>query len=60
MYDHRRNDYDVTNTVQVSSTASVAAAVRELFAATWPGESFDRVGVAFDECDKLFTGRMPG
>src|ERR1700693_2505985 len=60
MYDHRRNDYDVTNTVQVSSTASVAAAVRELFAATWPGESFDRVAVAFDEFDKLFTGRMPG
>ena len=60
MYDHRRNDYDVTNTVQVSSTASVAAAVRELFAATWPGESFDRVAVAFDHFDKLFTGRMPG
>src|SRR6202451_4726974 len=60
MYDHRRNDYDVTNTVQVSSTASVAAAVRELFAATWPGESFDRVAVAFEAFDKLFTGRMPG
>src|SRR5260370_42355157 len=60
MYDHRRNDYDVTNTVQVSSTASVAAAVRELFAGTWPRESFDRVALAFDEIDKLFTGRVPG
>jgi hypothetical protein len=60
MYDHRRNDYDVTNTVQVSSTAAVKAAVGELFAAAWPGESFDRVALAFEEFDKLFTGRMPG
>ena len=34
--------------------------MRELFATAWPGESFDRVAVAFDEFDKLFTGRMPG
>src|ERR1017187_9422456 len=60
MYDHRRNDYDVTNTVQVSSTAAVKAAVGELFAAAWPGESFDKVALAFEEFDKLFTGRMPG
>jgi hypothetical protein len=32
MYDLRRNDYDVTNTIQVSSTAAVSQAVRELFA----------------------------
>ena len=31
MHDLRRNDYDVTNSVQVSSTAAVTAAVRELF-----------------------------
>jgi hypothetical protein len=60
MDDQRRNDYDVTNTVQVSSTAAVKAAVRELFEVTWPLEPFDRVGVAFDEFDRLFTGRMPG
>jgi hypothetical protein len=60
MYDHRRNDYDVTNTVQVSSPAAVKAAVGELFAAAWPGESFDRVAHAFEAFDKLFTGRMPG
>ena len=60
MYDQRRNDYDVTNTVQVSSTAAVAAAVRELFVAAWPAEPFDRVAVAFEDFDKLFTGRMPG
>jgi hypothetical protein len=60
MQDLRRNDYDVTNSVQVSSTVAVTDAVRELFAAAWPGESFDRVAVAFEEFDKLFTGRMPG
>ena len=60
MHDFRRNDYDVTNSVQVSSTAAVTAAVRELFAAGWPGESFDRVAVAFEEFERLFSGRMPG
>jgi hypothetical protein len=60
MADHRRNDYDVTNTIQVSSTTAVAAAVRELFLATWPGESFDRVARSFDDFDRLFRGRMPG
>jgi hypothetical protein len=60
MADHRRNDYDVTNTIQVSSTTAVAAAVRELFFAAWPGESFDRVARSFDDFDRLFSGRMPG
>src|ERR1700683_403566 len=60
MHDLRRNDYDVTNSVQVSSTAAVTAAVRELFAAAYPGEPFDRVAHSFEEFDKLFTGRMPG
>lgn len=60
MFDLRRNDYDVTNSIQVSSTAAVTAAVRELFASAWPGESFNRVAVAFEEFDRLFAGRMPG
>src|SRR3984893_53383 len=60
MHDLRRNDYDVTNSVQVSSTAAVTTAVRELFAAAYPGESFERLAVTFEEFDKLFTGRMPG
>jgi hypothetical protein len=60
MYDLRRNDYDVTNTIQVSSTAATCAAVRELFANAWPTESFDKVAAAFDDFEKLFTGHMPG
>src|ERR1700690_1501776 len=60
MYDLRRNDYDVTNSIQVSSTAAVSQAVRELFAIGWPGESYDRVALAFEEFERLFSGRMPG
>ncbi len=60
MHDLRRNDYDVTNCLQVSSTAAVTGAVRELFTAAWPGESFDRIAAAFEDFEKLFTGRMPG
>jgi len=60
MYDLRRNDFDVANSVQVSSTAAVTAAVRELFTSAWPSGSFDKVAVAFEDFDKLFTGRMPG
>src|ERR1700733_15365311 len=60
MYDLRRNDFDVANSVQVSSTAAVSTAVRELFTSAWPAEHFDKVAVAFEDFDKLFTGRMPG
>ncbi|MDP9066494.1 MAG: hypothetical protein M3O06_11600 [Pseudomonadota bacterium] len=60
MQDQRRNDYDVTNTVQVSSTRAVQRAVADLFASTWPDAAFDRVAAAFEEFDRLFTGRMPG
>src|ERR1700730_89481 len=60
MHDLRRNDYDVTNSVQVSSTTAVTAAVRELFTAAFPGEPFDRVAASFEAFDQLFTGRMPG
>jgi hypothetical protein len=60
MYELRRNDYDVTNSVQVSSTAAVTAAVKELFVQAWPADAFAPVAIAFEEFDKLFTGRMPG
>ena len=60
MYDLRRNDYDVANIVQVSSTAAVTAAVRELYTSTWSAEHFDKVATAFEDFDKLFTGSMPG
>lgn len=60
MYSARRNDYDVTNTVQVSSSTAVCEAVEVLFHASWPGAAFERVAQAFADFESLFAGRMPG
>jgi hypothetical protein len=60
MSQDRRNDYDVTNTVQVSSPAAVRDAVHELFSRTFPGMSFDKLWLAFYDFERLFTGRYPG
>ena len=56
----RRNDYDVTNTVQVSNPAAVRNAVHELFSETFPGASFDKLWLAFYDFERLFSGRYPG
>lgn len=56
----RRNDYDVTNTVQVSNPAAVRDAVQALYAETFPGMSFDKLWLAFYDFERLFTGRFPG
>lgn len=56
----RRSDFDVSNTVQVSSTAAVCEAVEQLFHTSWPGASYERVAQAFEDFDRLFSGRMPG
>ena len=56
----RRNDFDVTNTVQVSSPAAVRNAVHEIFVDTFPGASFDKLWLAFYDFERLFTGRYPG
>lgn len=56
----RRNDHDVTDTVQVSSMPSVRAAVQALFEQTFPGAPFDPVWLAFHDFDALFSGREPG
>jgi hypothetical protein len=60
MYSARRSDYDVTNTVRVSSAPEVRDAVKELFLATWPGMRFEPVARAFQDFELAFTGRMPG
>ena len=50
----RRNDYDVTNTVQVSSAPQVRAAVADVFAALYPSTSFDSVWLAFHDFERVF------
>ncbi len=57
---YRRNDYDVTNTVQVSSPQAVHRAVRELYAQTWPYFSFERLDTAFNDFERLYKGDYPG
>jgi hypothetical protein len=57
---YRRSDYDVTNTVQVSSPAAVCNAVEQLFRQAWPGTSFEPLAQAFADFEQLFTGRYPG
>ena len=60
MSQDRRNDYDVTNTVQVSNPAMVRNAVYELFSKAFPGASFDKLWLAFYDFERLFNGRFPG
>ena len=57
---YRRSDFDVTNTVQVSSAEAVRRAVCELFRQNWPHYPFDRVETAFRDFERLFNGQFPG
>jgi hypothetical protein len=60
MSQDRRNDFDVSNTVQVSDPASVRNAVQTLFSESFPGMSYDKLWLAFYDFERLFTGRFPG
>jgi hypothetical protein len=56
---YRRSDYDVTNTVQVSSPDAVRRAVVDLFRHSWPHYPLDRVDTAFRDFERLFNGQFP-
>jgi len=56
----RRNDFDVTNTVQVSSTHAVHAAVAALVRPMWPDAPHAELASAFEHFEQLFAGRFPG
>ena len=60
MSQDRRNDYDVTNTVQVSDPVAVRNAVYELYSETFPGAPYDKIWLAFYDFARLFSGRYPG
>jgi hypothetical protein len=55
----RRNDFDVTNQIRVSSPAEVRAAVRDVFHDLYPGSSFDTVWLAFHDFERFFSGQEP-
>lgn len=56
----RRSDFDVTDTVQVSSPPAVREAVLGLYAETWPGAPLDTLTEAMHAFERLFTGKAPG
>jgi hypothetical protein len=56
----RRSDFDVTNTVKVSSATSVLQAVGQLLVSTWPGIETKPIERAFHDFDDLFAGRADG
>ena len=56
----RRSDFDVTNTVQVSSPPAVLAAVEALFHPTWPNQTLEPLRLAFAHFERLFAGDIPG
>ena len=56
----RRNNFDVTDTVDVSQTTNVRDEVRALFATVYPDYSFDTLWLAFYDFERLFSGRFPG
>jgi hypothetical protein len=56
----RRSDYDVTNSVQVSSPHSVLQAVTTLFRPTWPEHPLLPLEQAFEHFERLFAGEVAG
>lgn len=55
----RRSDYDVTNTVQVTSTSATRDAVQEIFADLYARSSFDPIWLAFHDFERFFNGLEP-
>jgi hypothetical protein len=47
----RRSDFDITNTVRVSSATAVLQAVEQLFASTWPEVATEPLRLAFAQFD---------
>ena len=56
----RRSDFDVTNTVQVSSPQAVLEAVKSLYRPIWPELEFAPLAGAFEHFERLFAGEVPG
>jgi hypothetical protein len=60
MTNARRSDFDVTDTVQVSSPQAVLAAVESLYRPTWPKQSLAPLRTAFEHFERLFAGEIKG
>jgi len=56
----RRNEFDVTNRINVESVDEVRDAVLKVYAARYPGEDLAPLRQAFEDMKALFEGRYPG
>ena len=56
----RRFDYDVTNTINVSSADAVRDEVQRLFISLWPTAANDELWLGFHDFRRLFEGARPG
>jgi hypothetical protein len=56
----RSPDHDVTNTVDVTSSASVYRAIRDLLVVRFPDLPFAKLKRAFHDFDRLYRGDYPG
>jgi hypothetical protein len=56
----RRSDFDVTNTVQVSSPQAVFEAVEALYRPVWPELELAPLAEAFEHFERLFAGEVTG
>ena len=56
----RRNEFDVTNRINVESVDEVRDAVLKVYAARYPGEDLAPLRRAFEDMKALFEGRYPG
>ena len=56
----RRSDFDVTNSVQVSSPEAVLRAVEALFRPTWTDAPMEPLRLSFQHFERLFAGEVPG
>ncbi len=60
MVSARRSDYDITNTVRVSSPREVLRATEQLLVSAWPRIDLQPVERAFADFDSVSSGRWPG
>jgi len=58
--EHRLNQNDVTNRVNVEDAAQVRDAVLGIFSQRYVGADFSPLAQAFDDVDALFRGDFPG
>ena len=57
---HRLNQNDVTNRVNVEDAAQVRDAVLAIFGVRYPGADLQPMARAFDDVHAMFVGRYPG